>query len=169
MNHPLVKQLIATIETTEAESRALDEALIDAAFLLEKSRGLHHAGWPDHVQSAAVTTEHAQSLKRAVAAYVRRCARGCWALGKSADPAQRDTLANALRAHLAPGGDPFELYQALVALEDCGETDVFAGATCRSSIHAEANRQYARRYLARRANSPTSAEELEVRAAHVSV
>jgi hypothetical protein len=150
MSQELIQRVVRTLDTASPRSAtAVDRALIDAAFLLEKSRGLHHAAWPEHVQSADVTTENAQSLTRAVAVYVRRFARGTWALGKSADPAQRRTLAQALRRNLAPDGDAFELYQALVALGGCGEPDVFGGATCRSVIHIDANRQYAQRILDR--------------------
>jgi hypothetical protein len=153
MSHDLIQRVVRTLDTASPQSAtAVDRALIDAAFLLEKSRGLHHSLWPQHVQSAQVTTEHAQSLKRAIAVYVRRFARGSWALGKSADPAQRQILTQVLRCNLAPDGDPFELYQALVALEDCGEPDVFAGATRRSVINVEANRQYAQRVLERSRN-----------------
>lgn len=170
MSHELIQRVVRTLDTASPQSAtAVDRALIDAAFLLEKSRGLHHAAWPEHVQSADVTSENAQSLKRAIAVYVRRFAKGSWALGKSADPAQRQTLTQALRRNLAPNGDAFELYQALVALEDCGEPDVFAGATTRSVIHTDANRQYAQRILEREAptspqTSPTSAGHLTVRA-----
>lgn len=168
MNPDLIQRLVDTLRAASAQSTtAVDKALIDAAFLLEKSRGLHHGAWPAHVRSADVTGEQAESLKCAVAAYVRRTALGSWALGKSADPAQRNVLTAALRRHLAPGGDPFELYQALVALEDCGADDIFAGATCRSVIHTDANRRYARRFIERQENSPASTGNSSARASLV--
>jgi hypothetical protein len=155
----LIPHLVRTLGATVPASAAVDRALIDAAFVLEKSRGRWNAAWPARVVAARVTPGAAAQIARAVAAYVDRTHCGCWALGKTADPTHLPILARALQRHLQPGGDAHELYQALIALEDCGAVGVFGEETrSRSVMHGTENREHAERYLGRSAHARVQPE-----------
>jgi hypothetical protein len=141
----LVENIVRTL-TGQADVAAVDDALLNAAFLFEKSRGLPPCGWPDEVVAANITRDEVARLQRAVVAYVERNGFGSWALGKCFDPALRPVLVTVLRRQL--DGDTGELFQAMIALDNLGEP-VFAGVGSRSILDESRNRELAREYLSR--------------------
>jgi hypothetical protein len=142
---PIVESIVAALND-QADADAHHDALLNAAFLFEKSRGLTPCAWPDEVLSANVSREDVASLQRAVAAYVEREGVGSWVLGKCFDPALKPLLVAVLRRQL--DGDAGELFQAMIALDNLGEP-VFGGVRSRSVLDESRNRELAREFLSR--------------------
>jgi hypothetical protein len=131
-----------------------DDALLKAAFLFERARGLTPCGWPDEVVIANIGAEEVARVRRAVVAYVEREGVGAWALGKCADPALKPVLVAVLRRQL--DGDAAELFQAMIALDGLGEP-VFGGVRSRSILDESRNRELAGTYLSRHCSGGAAA------------
>ncbi len=147
LNGRVMTDIIARIVTAledRSDSAAVQEALLDAAFLFEKARGLPLSGWPDEVIRANPDAGEMSPLRSAVVAYAERTGAGSWALGKCDDPSLKPVLVSLLRRHL--DGDAGELYQAMIALDNLGEP-VFSGAIACSVREEELNRARAKKYL----------------------
>jgi len=114
----LVDQIIAALRT--AQGSELNEALLDAAFLFEKARGLTLAHtWSKAVVDAAITEADTARLKAAVVEFVERGGDGLWTLGKCDDPELKPLFIRVLQQEL--DGDPGKLYQTMIALHNLGE------------------------------------------------
>lgn len=150
---PIVENIIRTL-TGQADAEAIDDALLNAAFLFEKSRGLTPCAWPDEVVAANISREDVVRLQRAVVAYVERAGVGSWTLGKCFDPALKHVLVAVLRRHL--DGDSGELFQGMIALDNIGEP-VFGEIRSRSILNESRNREFTRDYLSRYASSDAAA------------
>jgi hypothetical protein len=142
---PLVEDIACTL-ADGADAEAINDALLSAAFLFEKQRGLAPCAWPADVIAADVSDEDIARLQRAVVAYVEREGVGSWVLGKCCDPALKPVLVAVLRRQL--DGDPGELYQAMIALDNLGEP-VFGDIGSRSILDESRNRELVRAYLSR--------------------
>jgi|SRR5690348_12130313 len=135
---------IVTVLEDRSDSAAVQEALVVAAFLFEKARGLPLSGWPDEVIRANPDADEMRLLRCAVVAYAERTGVGSWTLGKCDDPSLKPVLASLVRRHL--DGDAGELYQAMIALDNLGER-VFSDAAVCSILDEEVTRALARKYL----------------------
>ena len=140
---PLVENIITTL-SDDANAEAIDDALLNAAFVFEKSRGLAPCGWPDEIVAIDLDHEDVPALKRAVVAYVGRKGVGSWTLGKCFDSALKPILVAVLRRQL--DGDSGELFQAMIALDNLGEP-VFGEVCYKSILDESRNRELAREYL----------------------
>ena len=114
-----IVESIITVLNDQTDADALHDALLNAAFLFEKSRGLTPCCWPDEVCAANLSREDVLRLQGAVVAYVEREDCGSWVLGKCFDPTLKPVLLRVLRRQL--DGDTDELFQAMVALDHLGE------------------------------------------------
>ena len=139
---PLVDKIVSVLET-QLSGPAVDEAILDAAFLFEKARGWPPAGASDAVMQSDVSAEDVVCLKSRLVAFIERGGRGSWALGKTCDPALRPVYAGVLRREI--DGDAGELFQAIMALQNIGECFDESGSY--SLLDESRNRALARRYL----------------------
>lgn len=139
----LIDRIIQVLESS-FDRASLDEALLNAAFLFEKARGLAVCGWSEEIVSADVASADIPRLKRAVVEFVEREGFGTWTLSKCQDPSLKPVFIQGLRRHLQ--GDAGELFQAMLALDNLGE-DVFRGKQSRSILDEADNRELARKYL----------------------
>ena len=148
----LTKKIIQELEKAEPGA-ALDEAIGDAGFLIEKAAGLDglQTTWPKRVLVEPIDAGQIEQLKGALVAFVSEAARSAsevsalWALGKVPGVEMRDIFIAALKRHLE--GDSVCLFAALIGLSNIGE-DVF-GDGCGSIMDIEKNRALARAYLAK--------------------
>jgi len=140
---PIVENIIAVLER-QPDAGAVNDALLNAAFLFEKSRGVPPCAWPDEVAQSSATPEEMHRLRDAVVKYVQRNGVGSWTLGKCFDKTLKPVLVSVLQRHLQ--GDAGELFQAMIALDNLREP-VFGDVRSRSILDQEKNRELARRYL----------------------
>jgi len=141
----LIAQIIHTLSSSSRRD-ALDEALLQAAFLFEKARGLEPCGWPDEVVGADLTPGELCRLKQAVVDFVERAGFGSWSLSKCEDPSLKPVFIRALQRNV--GGDPHEMFNAMLALSGLGE-DIFEGRRSMCVTETTANRDLAIKYLKR--------------------
>jgi hypothetical protein len=66
-----VDHLIETMQNAK-DARSVDDALLDAAFLFEKARGMQPCGWTPAVEQADITPEDALRLRKEVIQFVER-------------------------------------------------------------------------------------------------
>jgi hypothetical protein len=130
----------------ESDDEVINDALLNAAFLFEKARGLSACAWPDEVVECSLSVEDLSALRRAVVAYVERMGVGSWSLGKCCDPTLKPVFIEVVRRQL--NGDAGELFQAMIALSNIGEP-IFGGVCSRSILDEHTNRELARVYLSR--------------------
>src|SRR4051812_49605783 len=95
---PIVENIIAVLERQDAG--AVDDALLDAAFLFEKSRGVPPCAWPDEVAESDAGPEDIRCLRDAVVRYVQRNGVGSWTLGKCFDESLKPVLVSVLQRQL---------------------------------------------------------------------
>ena len=141
----IAQRIIAALEES-SNTTMVDDAMLDAAFLFEKARGLPPCGWSDEVVRSNLSQDEMRRLRDAVAVFVERNGIGSWTLGKCADPSLKPVLTAVLRRQLH--GDASELFQALIALDNLGEP-VFQGAASRSILDEQCIRAFAAHYLDR--------------------
>src|SRR4051812_7912742 len=139
---PIVENIIAVLERQDAGS--VDDALLNAAFLFEKSRGVPPCAWPDEVAQSNASPEDIRRLRDAVVKYVKRNGVGSWTLGKCFDESLKAVFVSVLQRQLQ--GDAGELFQAMIALDNLREP-VFGDVRSCSILDEEKNRELARRYL----------------------
>jgi hypothetical protein len=140
----IVARIIGVLREPRSDAAAVDGALLGAAFLFEKARGLSPCGWSEEIVHAEPTAEEMAKLRDAMVAFAERTGTGAWVLGKCNDRALRPVLVSILRRQLH--GDAGELFQAMVALSASGEP-VFGGAISGSILDEEENRALAGRFL----------------------
>jgi hypothetical protein len=140
---PIVENIIAVLER-QPDAGAVDDALLNAAFLFEKSRGVPPCAWPDKVVESNASGEDKRGLRDAVVTYVQRSGVGSWTLGKCFDESLKPVLVSVLHRQLQ--GDAGELFQAMIALDNLREP-VFEDVLSRSILDEQKNRELARRYL----------------------
>jgi hypothetical protein len=139
----LIDRIMQTLEDP-SDGVALDEALLNAAFLFEKARKLPACGWPEEVVRTDTISVDILRLKRAVVEFVEREGFGTWTLSKCQDPSLKPVFIQVMRRHLQ--GDAGELFQAMLALSDLGE-NVFPDKHSMSVLDEAGNRELAREYL----------------------
>jgi hypothetical protein len=142
----IVSRIVSVLEPNGVsdDAAAVDDALLNAAFLFEKARGLPPSAWPAEVINSHPTAANVRRLRDAVASFAERTGLGAWALGKCGDASLKPVLMRIVRRQLL--GDPGELFQAMIALENLGDP-VFGGMTSRSIRDEGHNRELAQRYL----------------------
>src|SRR5688572_5613796 len=96
---PIVENIIAVLER-QADAGAVDDALVSAGFLFEKSRGVPPCAWPDEVVESNASAEDLGRLRDAVVAYVQRSGVGSWTLGKCSDESLKPVLVSVLQRQL---------------------------------------------------------------------
>jgi hypothetical protein len=139
----IVQDILDALAETPPRPDAAREAVTNAAFVFEKARGLPPSGWPGAVEVAALTADELRQLRDALVAYVERTGTGTFALGKCLDQTLKPFLVATLRRQL--DGDPAELYQTMIALDNLGEP-VF-GSRRSSALDELTNRAIAADYL----------------------
>jgi hypothetical protein len=140
---PIVENIIAVLEQ-QPDAEAVHEALLNAAFLFEKSRGMSPCAWPDEVVESNASSEDVCRLRDAVVMYTRRTGVGSWTLGKCFDESLKPVLLSVLKRQLH--GDAGELFQVMIALHNLREP-VFGDESSHSILNEQKNRDLARRYL----------------------
>lgn len=142
---PIVDRIIRTLgESTDAG--AINDAMLDAAFLFEKARGLPPRAWGEDVLNSTIIPSQIQRLQEAVVEYVEWTHRGAWTLGKCNDMRLKPLLFRMLKHHVT--NDAEELYQVMVALSNLGEP-VFGPDGSTLVRNSARNRELARSFLAR--------------------
>jgi hypothetical protein len=140
---PIVEGIIAVLEGDSSDN-AMHNAMVDAAFLFEKSRGVPPCGWSDEVVQSNASTEDIRRLREAVVRFVQRTGVGTWTLGKCVDPSLKPLFVEVLQRSLKV--EEGDLFEAMIALDRIGEP-VFGGLNNRCCLAVEVNRELARRYL----------------------
>src|SRR5579871_793390 len=102
----LIDRIIRTLNSGSSRS-ARDQAILDAAFIFEKSRGHAPAGWSQEVILSAFSDADIARLKSALVEFIRNRNKACWSLGKSYDPALKPIYIEVLRRDM--DADPYEL------------------------------------------------------------
>jgi hypothetical protein len=141
----LIERIITRLASPPG-SDELNEAILDGAFVFEKHRGVPPAGWSEEVVTTPVTDADVHRLKAALVEFTDRGGHGSWSLGKAYDPSLIPVFCRVMRREL--DGDGYELYQAMIALDNLGE-DVFARRSLMSNLDVDDNRALARAYLSR--------------------
>jgi hypothetical protein len=140
---PIIENIIAVLDR-QPGAEAVNDALLNAAFLFEKSPGLPPCAWPDDVVESNLSGEDIRHQRDALVTYVQRSGVGSWALGKCFDESLKPVLVSVVQRQLR--GDASELFQAMIAPDNLGDP-VFGEVHSRSILDEEKNRELARRYL----------------------
>jgi hypothetical protein len=140
---PIISRIVADLKNMP-DAPSVNDALLDAAFLFEKARGMAPSGWSDEVVAASPDPEEMRLLQRSVVDFVERTGVGSWTLGKCRDASLKPVLLAVLRRQLR--GDAGELFQAMIALDNIGEP-VFGSSSSYSILDEAENRKLAEEYL----------------------